>query len=85
MQIDTTAFCQGVINAEIEHGICGELADKIYTMLRTISYRGPVGRQVCDYDRLLVELSRIEAEWIVWSLMWKHLGEWLSAGITVAN
>lgn len=84
MRIDTTAFLQGVINAETEHTICQELAQQIYDAVDSISYRGPVGRSVCDYDKLLVELSKIEAEWIEWSLMWKHLGDWMSSGITVA-
>lgn len=83
MRIDKTAFCQGVINAETEHVICRDLATKIYNAVHSISYRGPVGRSVCDYDKLLVELSKIEAPWIEWSLMWKHLGEWMSSGISV--
>lgn len=85
MKIDKTAFLQGVVNTENEYLICKELANLIYKAVHKISYRGLSGRSVCDYDKLLVELSKIEANWIEWVFMWKHLGEWLSSGISVGS
>lgn len=86
MQIDVTAMLQGLGDARDKNEVSENFADKIYSAVREISYRGPVGRQVCDYDKLLMALSAIEPEyWIEASMLWKRLGNSLSSGITVAN
>lgn len=86
MQVDITALLQGIYDARNDKKISPEFANEIIVIVREITYSGPVRRPVCDYDKLLIELSKIETErWWQLSFLWKYLGDSLSSGITAAN
>ncbi len=83
--IDVTAMMQGIWDARDNSTMSQEFADQIYEAICEITYRGKVGRRVCDYNKLLVALSTVEPEdWIELVRLWEYLGKSLASGISVA-
>ncbi len=93
MQIDTVAMMQGVYDARDNGQISEQFANDVRNTILAISYPGPVGRSVCDYEHLLSALAVIEpGEGVLpefraleLGLLWQRLGQSLSSGLSVAN